>query len=158
MDDDEKLSERCTLAQMGRHAPAEMTEVEAFAAVALGAVACDGVLGKDEAHALRRQLEYRSPYKDRSEEEMAALFDTLLAVLREQGIDSLIEQAIPQLNPDQQETALAVAAQLMHADRRVAASEADFLHKLGSRLTLPEGRAQAVIDAIMALNRDSLAD
>ncbi len=44
-----------------------MTEPEAFAAIALATVACDGVLGKDEAHALRRQLEYRTPYKDRSE-------------------------------------------------------------------------------------------
>lgn len=135
-----------------------MTEAEAFAAVALGAVACDGVLGKDEAHALRRQLEYRSPYKDRSEEEMAALFDTLLTVLREQGIDALIAQALPQLKPDHQETALAVAAQLVHADRKVGASEADFLSKLGAKLALPEGRAEAVIGAIMALNRDSLAD
>jgi hypothetical protein len=39
-----------------------MTESEAFAAIALATVACDGVLGKDEAHALRRQLEYRTPY------------------------------------------------------------------------------------------------
>ena len=135
-----------------------MTEAEAFAAVALGAVACDGVLGKDEAHALRRQLEYRSPYKDRSEEEMAALFDTLLTVLREQGIDQLITQALPQLKPHQQETALAVAAQLVHADRKVGVSEADFLSKLGTKLALPEGRAEAVIGAIMVLNRDSLAD
>jgi hypothetical protein len=135
-----------------------MTEAEAFAAVALGAVACDGVLGKDEAHALRRQLEYRSPYKDRSEEEMAALFDTLLTVLREQGIDQLIAQALPQLKPHQQETALAVAAQLVHADRQVGAPETDFLNKLGAKLVLPEGRAEAVIGAIMALNRDSLAD
>ena len=37
-----------------------MTSAEAFAAVALAAVACDGSLGRDEVHALRRQLEYRS--------------------------------------------------------------------------------------------------
>ena len=35
-----------------------MTTPEAFAAIALAAVACDGKLGRDEAHALRRQLEY----------------------------------------------------------------------------------------------------
>ena len=42
-----------------------MTDAEAFAAIALAAVACDGTLGRDEAHALRRSLEYRTPYKDR---------------------------------------------------------------------------------------------
>ena len=43
-----------------------MTTPEAFAAVALAAVACDGRLGRDEAHALRRQLENRSLYSNRS--------------------------------------------------------------------------------------------
>ena len=60
-----------------------MTSAEAFAAVALAAVACDGSLGRDEAHALRRQLEYRSLYRDRSEAAMGDLFDTLLHNLRE---------------------------------------------------------------------------
>ena len=44
-----------------------MTTPEAFAAIALAAVACDGKLGRDEAHALRCQLEYRSLYSDSSE-------------------------------------------------------------------------------------------
>jgi len=142
---------------MGQIAPAWMTDAEAFAAVALGAVACDGILGKDEAHALRRHLEFRTPYRDCSEAEMATLFDHLLAILRDQGLDQLIDQALPQLNGAQQETALAVAAQLVHADRVVAEAETGFLQRLAGRLSLPDGRAELVIEAIMALNRDSLA-
>lgn len=134
-----------------------MTDAEAFAAIALAAVACDGILGREEAHALRRSLEYRTPYKDRTEQQMGALFDRLLATLREQGVDQLVTDALPALTPVQQETALAVAVQLTHADRDVSAAETVFLQKLCERLALPEGRAVAVMEAITALHRDSLS-
>ena len=150
-------SDRLTLAQMGVHGPAEMTDAEAFAAIALAAVACDGTLGRDEAHALRRSLEYRTPYKDRNEQEMAVLFDRLLAKLRSDGVEKLVDDALPVLTPVQQETALAVAVQLTHADRDVTPEEKSFLNNLTGRLNLPEGRAVMVLEAIMALNRDSLA-
>ena len=134
-----------------------MTESEAFAAIALATVACDGILGKDEAHALRRQLEYRTPYKDRSEREMAMLFDQLLRRLREHGSSQLIKDALPHLKQSQKETALAVAVQLVHADRTVTTEEQAFLNELAQSVDLPQGKAQAVMDAIMALNYDSLA-
>ena len=134
-----------------------MTESEAFAAIALATVACDGILGKDEAHALRRQLEYRTPYKDRSEREMAMLFDQLLKRLREHGSSQLIKAALPHLKQSQKETALAVAVQLVHADRTVTIEEQSFLNELAQSVDLPQGKAQAVMDAIMALNCDSLA-
>ena len=134
-----------------------MTDAEAFASIALAAVACDGTLGREEAHALRRSLEYRTPYKDRTEQEMGALFDRLLVTLREQGVNQLVTEALPALNPSQQETALAVAVQLTHADRDVSPAEQVFLNQLCDRLTLPDGRAVAVMEAIMALHRDSLS-
>ena len=134
-----------------------MNESEAFAAIALASVACDGVLGQEEAHALRRQLEYRTPYKDRSEKEMALLFDDLLKRLREGGSHQLIQDALPQLHDAQKETALAVAVQLVYADRTVTSEEQSFLNMLVESVDLPQGRAKTVMEAIMALNHDSLA-
>ena len=134
-----------------------MTDAEAFASIALAAVDCDGTLGREEAHALRRSLEYRTPYKDRTEQEMGALFDRLLVTLREQGVNQLVTEALPALSPLQQETALAVAVQLTHADRDVSPAEQVFLNQLCDRLSLPDGRAVAVMKAIMALHRDSLS-
>ena len=81
-----------------------MTNREAFAAVALAAVACDGTLGREEAHALRRQLEYRSLYRDSSEAEMGELFDQLLTIMRGSGVEGLIDQALPKLNVVQKES------------------------------------------------------
>ena len=51
---------------------------EAFAAIALAAVACDGELAALEARGLRQQLEYRQPYCTYSDLAMADLLDRLL--------------------------------------------------------------------------------
>ena len=133
-----------------------MTTPEAFAAIALAAVACDGKLGRDEAHALRCQLEYRSLYKDCTDAAMGELFDQLLLLLRDQGVQGLIDSALPQLNARQQQSALAVAAHLVHADRRITPEETDFLNQLSRQMSLPENEARMVIEAIEALNRDML--
>lgn len=133
-----------------------MNSAEAFAAVALAAVACDGVLGRDEAHALRLQLEYRSLYSSNSEAAMGELFDQLLAVLRQRGVTGLVEEALPVLSPRQQQSALALAAHLVHADKRVNPEEKDFLQQLVSKVELPENEANMIVVAIEALNRDML--
>lgn len=133
-----------------------MDRKEAFAAVALAAVACDGTLGRDEAHALRLQLEFRSLYSASSEADMGDLFDLLLRRLREHGVDGLVNEALPVLTELQKESALAVAAQLVHADRKVMPAEAEFLQKLADQLDLADGQAKAIVRAIEALNRDSL--
>ena len=129
-----------------------MNSAEAFAAVALAAVACDGKLGRDEAHALRRQLEYRSLYNSCSEAAMGELFDRLLAMLREHGVQGLIESSLPVLSRRQQQVALAVAAHLVHADRKVTEEETAFLNQLAIQVSLPDDEARMVIDSIEALN------
>ena len=150
-------SDRITLAQMGQDRRAGMTDADAFAAIALAAVACDGALGREEAHALRRSLEFRTPYKNCTDQEMGSLFDRLLHTLRESGVNQLVDEALPALTSLQQETALALAVQLAYADRKVTPEENTFLKQLCERVSLPEGRAEAVMGAIMALHRDSLS-
>ena len=150
-------SDRITLAQIGQDRRAGMTDADAFAAIALAAVACDGTLGREEAHALRRALEFRTPYRDCTEQEMGSLFDRLLNTLRESGVNQLVDDALPALSSLQQETALALAVQLAHADRQVTPEESTFLQQLCDRVSLPEGRAVMVMEAIMALHRDSLS-
>ena len=54
-------------------------------------------------------------------------------------------------------TALAMAAQLVHCDRVVAAEELELLREMSSLMTLPTGRAEQILDVIAVLNRDSLA-
>ncbi len=134
-----------------------MDAPEAFAAICLAAVGCDGQLGREEAQALRTQLEFRSPFRDLGEQAMGDLFDGLLEILRTDGWSALVTGAIPALQPHQRETALALAAQLVRADRIVQPEETAFLQALASQLTLPEGRADQILEVIAVLHRDALA-
>ena len=88
---------------------------------------------------------------------MGSLFDRLLNTLRESGVNQLVDDALPALSSLQQETALALAVQLANADRQVTPEESTFLKQLCDRVSLPEGRAVVVMEAIMALHRDSLS-
>jgi len=134
-----------------------MNPAQAFAAICLAAVGCDGQLGRDEAHALRAQLEYRSPFSSSSEQEMGELFDQLLTQLRQQGWQDLISEAIPALNATQMETVLALAAHLVRADRQVQPIEETFLQQLSQQLRLPPGRADQILEVVALLHRDALA-
>lgn len=134
-----------------------MTPSEAFAAIALVAVACDGTLDREEAQALRLQLEGRTPFRNRSEEAMGKLFDGLLTRLRRDGWEQLLAEAIPVLTAAQQETALAMAAHLVQCDRVVQPVEAELLSSMAAQLALPAERSSAILDVISLLHRDTLA-
>lgn len=134
-----------------------MTADEAFAAIALVAVACDGVVDPLEARLLRAQLDGRHPYRERGEESMGRLFEELLHQLHAHGWRSLISQAIPALSFVQQETALAMAAHLVHGDQSVSAEELGLLKEMASLMTLPSHRSDQILDVIAVLHRDSLA-
>jgi uncharacterized tellurite resistance protein B-like protein len=142
---------------MGAAISFSMTPSEAFAAIALAAVACDGSLDRQEAQALRQQLEKRTPYRELSEVSMGQMFDGLLATLRRDGWEPLVSEAIPQLTAPQQETALAMAAELVHADRVLTETEREMLQRMASQLQLPAERSQQILDVIAMLHRDSLA-
>ena len=130
---------------------------KAFAAIALAAVASDGSMDGEEARALRGQLDHRTPFATLPEATVGAMFDDLLVILRDQGLETLVASAVTSLNPRQRETALAVAAHLVHSDRTVEPAERDFLDQLCSQLELPEGKAAQILEVIEILHRDSLA-
>ena len=138
-------------------APFPMTPSEAFAAIALIAVACDGSLDREEAHALRQELSSRSPYRDLSEVRMGELFDELLDQLRRDGWEGLLDASLPALTSDQQETALAMAAQLVHSDQIVREQELVMLEAMAQSTSLPLERSRQIMDVIVVLNRDILA-
>lgn len=134
-----------------------MNAAEAFAAIALVAVACDGVVDPLEARLLRAQLDGRQPYSEQSEESMGRLFEALLDQLHSEGWRALISLAIPALSMDQQETALAMAAHLVHGDQSLSAEENGLLTEMASLMALPAQRSAQILEVIAVLHRDSLA-
>ncbi|MFM8967493.1 MAG: tellurite resistance TerB family protein [Vulcanococcus sp.] len=134
------------------------TAAEAFAAIALSAITCDGELTAVEARALRQQLEFRHPFRGLGPDAMAALLDQLLSLLRSDGWPALVQQAVPLLSAEQRQTALAVAVQLTLADEVKTSDERRFLTQLSHHLGISAERLATIEEVIGLLHRDSLAD
>ena len=125
----------------------------AFAAVALAAVSWDGVLTMAGTRALRHALDYRPPFRERSDAEMIALMDTLLRSLRERGARGLMVDAAAVLDERQRHTAYAVATEIMRSDgplqepeQQILACLADHLH-LDPQETLKVGEVMDILHA-----------
>jgi hypothetical protein len=132
-----------------------MTAAEAFAAIPLAAVCCDQHFSKDEAWVIREQLLCRSVYRAMEPYAFGLLISRLLKRFREDSWQGLIAAAAPVLTPVQQETAFALACQLIHCDRVVSAAERDFLNALAGELPLSAARATQIVEVCELLNRDA---
>ena len=148
--------QQCSVFTVSSSTPAISTPADAFAAIALAAVACDGQLAALEARCLRQQLEFRKPFCDYSDAAMVSLLDRLLAMLRDVGWSAVVASAAPLLNGEQAETALAMAAALVHADHVESSAELTFLDQLSNSLAIAPERAHVIVDVVAVLNRDSL--
>ncbi len=128
----------------------------AFAAIALAAVASDGVCTREEARALRRELEFRYPYSEMNETAMGALFEQLLRRIREDGHGALVAEAAGALNHHQQLTAFAVACNLVRSDYRTTPEEEAFLEDLAQAMDLNATERTTIPDVLTILYRDAL--
>ncbi len=132
-----------------------MTAVEAFAAIPLAAVCCDQNFSKDEAWVIREQLLGRSAYRAMEPYAFGLLISRLLKRFREESWQGLIAAAAPVLSPGHQETAFALACQLIHCDRDVSDAEREFLQALAVALRLNEARAGQILEGCELLHRDA---
>jgi len=92
----------------------------AFAAIALSAVAWDGVLSRAGSRALRHSLDYRPPFDRYGDERMVQLMDGLLSDLRRKGPQFLIVEA----------------AEIMRSDGPLQDDERNILANLAETLAL----------------------
>ncbi|KEF42247.1 MAG: hypothetical protein ER33_06915 [Cyanobium sp. CACIAM 14] len=128
----------------------------AFAAVALAAVSWDGALTMAGTRALRHALDYRAPFKGRTDKEMIALMDTLLQSLRAKGSIGLMEDAAAVLDERQRHTAYAVAAEIMRSDGPLEDQEQRILADLATTLGLGSEETAKVLEVMDVLHASIL--
>jgi hypothetical protein len=129
---------------------APMDSPTALAAVALAAVSWDGILTRAGTRSLRHVLDYRAPFKQRSEAEMIRLMDDLLAELRRLGAEGLMAKAAEGLEPRLRPTAYAIAAEIMRSDGPLLEQEQLILEHLAETLRL-DGYLTARVLEVMDL-------
>jgi hypothetical protein len=135
---------------------ADLSPVQAFAAIPLAAVCCDQTFATEEAEVIRQQLLTRAAYQAMEPYAFGLLISGLLKRMRDESWQELITAAVPQLNPDQQETAFALACQLIHCDRKVQPIEKEFLLTLAGLMSVDPSRTHQILEVCEVMHRDCL--
>jgi hypothetical protein len=130
-----------------------LTGPEAFAGIALCAVAADGVITEEEAVSLSVNLMNRKLYNGYSDREMRAVFSKLVTIVNNEGLNSLMEKSAKALPQDLRQTAFAVTTDLLLADGIMADSEKKFLERLQKSLELTDEIALKIAEVISIKNK-----
>ena len=134
-----------------------MTDQEAFLAICIVSVACDGRIRNDEAAALRKVVENRRLFKAVSEREMSEMTTRISCLITEQGFRPVLDSAMQALSSCYHDAAVAVAAYLIGADRMIQPHEQDFLSYLSTHSAFGgELDPTQIILAFLAFHDDQL--
>jgi tellurite resistance protein len=133
--------------------PAKLTKEESFAAIPLATIAADGVITEEEAQGLVVGLVRMKLYAGYNGNQMGAILNKLVGIIRKQGLDALVNMAKEGLPQDLKETAFAVAADLALADGEIAKQEKDILTKIQVGLGISEDKAVNIIEVMLIKNK-----
>ena len=130
-----------------------LSQPEAFAAIAVGAAAIDGKISDVEIENIVTYLRRMKLYKQYSTEQFVKLFDKVLGVLKYHGAVTLIQAASKVLSPPLRETAYAMAVDVTLSDGVLKEREDKLLRSLRQDLNLSEELAKTIIRVIEIKNR-----
>lgn len=130
-----------------------LSPAEAFAAITLAAIASDGYLSEQELDGLIVNLNRMRLYRSYPGDVMRRMFDKLFGILKRDGVGALFNAAKDSLPAELQESAFAVAVDLMMADGEVSREEQAFLEQLYGALQISETMATKIIEVMMIKNR-----
>lgn len=131
----------------------QLNPTEAFAAIALIAVAADGYITGSESQAITTTFSRMQLFTNYSGEKMRAMIDQLLNQLQEQGSQALLTAALPKLPVELRETVFAVVTDITLADGEITEEEESLLDSLYSSLEIPEETATKIIDVMLIKNK-----
>jgi tellurite resistance protein len=133
--------------------PIDLKPEEAFAAVALVAIAADGYLSDQEGRDMTNMLARMRLFQNYSSDVMRRMFDKLLSLLKLKGPSTLIDQAKLRLPVELRETAFAIATDLVLSDGTVTSQEQAFLDDLYRILEISGDTALQIVQVMTIKNR-----
>lgn len=126
---------------------------EAFAAIALIAVAADGYINDSESQVLSMTLSRMQLFRSYPNDVMKKMLDRLLMLLQRQGVQVLFNAALTMLPDELKETVFAVTTDIALADGEISQEEEQLLNDLYSALGLSEEMALKIIDVMLIKNK-----
>lgn len=138
---------------LGGGATDKLTEQEGMAGIALAAIASDGMITEEEAAGLGTSLARMKLYQGMSNRDVNKVFEKLIKVARNDGVDKLIELSSTAVRPELKQTAFTLAADLLMSDGHVANEEKRFLEKIQKSLDVNDDLALKIVEVIAIKNR-----
>ncbi len=141
------------VAQTRQHSDVTLGPAEAFAAIALIAVAADGYINENESQVLSMTLSRMQLFRSYPNDVMKKMLDRLLMLLQRQGVQVLFNAALATLPDELKETVFAVTTDIALADGEVSEEEEQLLNDLYIALGLSEEIAIKIIDVMLIKNK-----
>ncbi|XZO00592.1 MAG: tellurite resistance TerB family protein [Microcoleus sp.] len=141
------------IAQTRQHSEVTLGPAEAFAAIALIAVAADGYINENESQVLSMTLSRMQLFRSYPNDVMKKMLDRLLMLLQRQGVQVLFNAALATLPDELKETVFAVTTDIALADGEVSEEEEQLLNDLYIALGLSEEIAIKIIDVMLIKNK-----
>ncbi|MEZ2239903.1 tellurite resistance TerB family protein [Microcoleus sp.] len=141
------------IAQTRQHSEVTLGPAEAFAAIALIAVAADGYINDNESQVLSITLSRMQLFRSYPNDVMKKMLDRLLMLLQRQGVQVLFNAALATLPDELKETVFAVTTDIALADGEVSEEEEQLLNDLYIALGLSEEIALKIIDVMLIKNK-----
>ena len=126
---------------------------EAYAAIALAAIASDGYLADEEVEGFITNLNRMQLFRSYSGDVMRRMIDKLFGILKREGVGALFNAAKSSLPHEMAPSVFAVATDLVLADGVVTEQEQDFLNQLYQALEIPDEIAVKVVEVMMMKNQ-----
>ncbi|MEB3343074.1 tellurite resistance TerB family protein [Okeania sp.] len=131
----------------------KLEPAEAFAAIALIAVAADDVITESEKQGINNMLSCMKLFSNYSEERKREMLDRLLEIIKNKAIKPLFDAAVAKIPQELNETVFAVSTDLVLIDGELAEEEEQLLNELYNALEISEAVATKIIDVMMIKNK-----
>ena len=141
------------ISQTRQQSEVTLGPAEAFAAIALIAVAADGYINDSESQVLSMTLSRMQLFRSYPNDVMKKMLDRLLMLLQRQGVQVLFNAALATLPDELKETVFAVTTDIALADGEISQEEEQLLNDLYSALGLSEEIALNIIDVMLIKNK-----
>ena len=131
----------------------KLEPAEAFAAIALIAVAADGIITESESQGINTIFSRMELFSNYSEDGKREMIDRLLGMIKNKEIKPLFDAAVTTVPKNLKETVFAVSTDLVLADSDIAEEEEQLLDELCNALEISEEIATNIIDVMLIKNK-----
>ena len=149
---DPMLQGKCPGSPEGAGGAAPMSAREAIAALLIAGALADGSVSPHEANVIEHEVAAMRLFRGCSQETLRSIFATIMARIRDQGVDAVVRAAAAAIPAGLRAAAFAKTIDLLYVDGRRLEAERRFAHDLQVMLCIDDVIAANVVDVLRMKN------